>query len=155
MIYPSKEKYQSSRKQPFISYFDRLKSYLSDGEGVFIVSGYSFMDEHINDVFYEALRKNPRMHIIVMFFHDDFLEKIQEKVVLYPNMTIYCPNKACLGGKIEDWGIEIDKLKENGYDKYLDNNQLKMGDFKVLVEFLINNSGRKRELLEEVGESSE
>ncbi|MBU3156340.1 SIR2 family protein [Clostridium estertheticum] len=155
VIYPSKDKYQSSRKQPFISYFDRLKSYLSDGEGVFIVSGYSFADEHINDVFYESLRKNPRMHVIVMFFEDQLLDNIQDKIVLYPNITVYCPSKVCLGGKIEDWGIENDKLKENGYDQYLAGNKLKIGDFKVLVEFLVNNSGRKRELLEEVGVSVE
>jgi len=29
MIYPSKEKYMLSRKEPFIAYFDRLKSYMT------------------------------------------------------------------------------------------------------------------------------
>ena len=32
VIYPSKEKYDSSKKQPFIAYFDRLKNYLLSGE---------------------------------------------------------------------------------------------------------------------------
>ena len=36
VIYPSKEKYDSSRKQPFIAYFDRLKNYLLSGELLFI-----------------------------------------------------------------------------------------------------------------------
>ena len=31
VIYPSKEKYDSSKKQPFIAYFDRLKNYLLSG----------------------------------------------------------------------------------------------------------------------------
>ena len=42
VIYPSKEKYDSSRKQPFIAYFDRLKKYLLSGELLFIFTGYSF-----------------------------------------------------------------------------------------------------------------
>jgi hypothetical protein len=48
VIYPSREKYESSRKQPFIAYFDRLKTFLQDGERLFIINGYSFSDEHIN-----------------------------------------------------------------------------------------------------------
>lgn len=35
VVYPSKEKYNLSRKQPFIAYFDRLKNYLLQGERVF------------------------------------------------------------------------------------------------------------------------
>ena len=152
VIYPSKEKYQSSRKQPYISYFDRMKNYLCEGEGVFVISGYSFGDEHINDVIYESLRKNPRIHIIVTFFDDKFLDTIKDKVILYPNMTVFCPSKGCIGGKIDDWKLENEKLRENNYQQYLDSDKLKIGDFKILTDFLIDNSGRKRELLEEVGE---
>lgn len=52
VIYPSREKYDSSRKQPFIAYFDRLKNYLSDGELLFIITGYSFSDQHINEIIF-------------------------------------------------------------------------------------------------------
>jgi hypothetical protein len=50
VIYPSRDKYVSSRKQPFIAYFDRLKNYLLQGELLFIVTGYSFSDQHINEI---------------------------------------------------------------------------------------------------------
>lgn len=40
VIYPSKEKYDSSKKQPFIAYFDRLKNYLLSGELLFVFTGW-------------------------------------------------------------------------------------------------------------------
>ena len=42
VIYPSKEKYDTSRKQPFTAYFDRLANLLKSGELLFIFTGYSF-----------------------------------------------------------------------------------------------------------------
>lgn len=36
MIYPSREKYELSRKQPYIAYFDRLKTYLLRSELLFM-----------------------------------------------------------------------------------------------------------------------
>src|SRR5690606_8024048 len=61
VIYPSKEKYDSSKKQPFIAYFDRLKNYLLSGELLFIFSGYSFSDQHINEIIFNCLRQNNRL----------------------------------------------------------------------------------------------
>ncbi len=57
VIYPSREKYESSRKQPFITYFDRMNSYLQEGEGLFIISGYSFADEHINQIIFNSIKQ--------------------------------------------------------------------------------------------------
>ncbi|UIM92652.1 SIR2 family protein [Yersinia ruckeri] len=47
VIYPSKEKYDLSRRQPFLVYFDRLKNYLLSGELLFIFTGYSFLDQQV------------------------------------------------------------------------------------------------------------
>lgn len=153
VIYPSKDKYQSSRKQPFVSYFDRFKNHLSYEEGMFIVSGYSFGDEHINDVIYDSLRKNPRMYLMVFFYYDENLEHIQEKAILYPNMSIFAPTKAIIGGKLDIWEFDIKKLDENNYNSFVSDNKLLLGDFSKLVDFLVENSGRKREILSRVGGS--
>lgn len=66
VIYPSKEKYDSSRKQPFIAYFDRLKNFLSSGELLFIFTGFSFSDQHINEIIFNCLRQNNRLFCIVL-----------------------------------------------------------------------------------------
>lgn len=152
VIYPSKEKYHASRKQPFISYFDRLKNHLLDAEGLFIISGYSFGDEHINDVIFESLTRNNRMHIMVFLYNNYQLEKISKKAILYHNLSIFSPSEAIIGGKRDKWIFNDKKLKENGFDAYLYKKTLGLGDFKSLVEFLIENSGRRRDIHIEVGE---
>jgi len=68
VIYPSKEKYETSRKQPFIAYFDRLRSFLQDGEGIFVINGYSFSDEHINAVIIDSLKQNNRSILLGFSF---------------------------------------------------------------------------------------
>lgn len=49
LIYPSKLKYDQSRKMPFLAMSDRLTSFLLKPHAVLFVCGYSFGDEHIND----------------------------------------------------------------------------------------------------------
>ncbi len=50
VIYPSRDKYSESRRLPYLTYMDRFRRYLVAGERIFIVCGYSFGDEHINEV---------------------------------------------------------------------------------------------------------
>jgi hypothetical protein len=68
VIYPSKEKYDSSKKQPFVAYFDRLKSVLTAGELLFVFSGYSFSDQHINEIIFNSLRQNNRLSVLIFFY---------------------------------------------------------------------------------------
>lgn len=142
VIYPSKDKYESSRKQPFISYFDRLKSFLVEGEGIFIISGYSFSDEHLNEVIFNALNQNNRIQIIAFFFTDEPLEKIVKDGKNLPNLTLLGPNKASISGTYGKWKKDKDgELLTPFWEK--DKKSIKLGDFNQLVEFLIFCSGMK------------
>ncbi|PKM67567.1 MAG: SIR2 family protein [Firmicutes bacterium HGW-Firmicutes-2] len=152
VIYPSKEKYHASRKQPFISYFDRMKRFLNQSEGIFIISGYSFGDEHINDAIYESLTRNSRMHIMAFMYTDDSLDAIIDKAILYPNLSVFSPTKAIIGGKSDVWLFDLKKIEDNGFKAYVEDDNLKLGDFELLVDFLIENSGRKRDIITNVGD---
>ena len=68
VIYPSRDKYVDSRKLPFIAYMDRLRRFLIGGEVLFVVLGYSFGDQHINDVLIQSLRANPRLAISAFMY---------------------------------------------------------------------------------------
>lgn len=142
VIYPSKDKYESSRKQPFISYFDRLKSFLAEGEGIFIISGYSFSDEHLNEVIFNALNQNNRIQIIAFFYTDEPLDKIVKQGKNFPNLTLLGPKKASVSGTYGEWDLvkkgELLDPFWNEKDK-----SLKLGDFNELVNFLIFCSGMK------------
>ena len=56
LIYPSKMKYDQSRKMPFLAMSDRLTDFLLKPQAVLFVCGYSFGDEHINDTIINALK---------------------------------------------------------------------------------------------------
>ncbi|MCC8427084.1 SIR2 family protein [Mucilaginibacter sp. UR6-11] len=145
VIYPSRDKYESSRKQPFTSYFDRLKESLISGEGIFIISGYSFSDEHVNELIFNGLNQNNRLHIIAFFYSDDPIDAIVKQAKNVPNFTLIGPTKASISGIYGKWTLNktgelIDPFWNTADSK------LKLGDFKELVNFLILSSGLKDRL---------
>ena len=151
MIYPSKEKYNLSRKEPFIAYFDRLKKYLQRGELVFICSGYSFLDQHINEVIYNALRQNKRLYVMVFCYTDEQVERMSEEAVAYTNLCVMGPKKMIVSGTQREWVYDDSSDKVEGHHLYWDESteNFKLGNFRFLIEFLIENSGR-RTMIEEI-----
>ena len=59
MIYPSHLKYDQSRRMPYLAMLDRLRDFLARGQGVLVTCGYSFADQHLNEVILHGLRSNP------------------------------------------------------------------------------------------------
>jgi hypothetical protein len=151
VIYPSKEKYDSSRKQPFIAYFDRLKNFLLSGELLFIFTGFSFSDQHINEIIFNCLRQNNRLFCIVLCFTDAEVENLHKLTKSsYMNLNVFGPKKAIVNGTLSDWTFEKTTLKDTEkFDTYWDEGkkELRLGDFNELVNFLITYSG-KAELIE-------
>ncbi|MBU3917202.1 MAG: SIR2 family protein [Proteobacteria bacterium] len=93
LIYPSMDKYVSSRKAPFISYLDRFRKYLLKNEKVILILGYSFGDEHINDLIINGLNNNPRLSIFAFTFGYKTFKKCIDIIGLYPNVSIYTDKK--------------------------------------------------------------
>jgi len=146
VIYPSKEKYESSRKQPFVAYFDRLRNYLLNGELLFIFTGYSFSDQHINDIVFNCLRQNNRLSALVFAYKDSVVEYLHTLSSSYLNLSVYGPTKAIINGILGEWKYSKDKLKpnENSDIFWSDaNSKLTIGDFNELVKFLIAISRNK------------
>jgi hypothetical protein len=156
VIYPSKDKYDSSRRQPFLVYFDRLRNYLLSGELLFIFTGYSFLDQHINEIIFNCLRQNNRLSIIVFFYADYEVERLHQIASGYLNLTAFGPTKAIVNGVLGKLNFveAYLKLKENT-NTYWDNENGKMllGDFNHLVNFLVENSGRSGEIEVAVNEN--
>lgn len=146
VIYPSKEKYDSSKKQPFIAYFDRLKNYLLSGELLFVFTGYSFSDQHINEIIFNCLRQNNRLTALVFFFQDAEVENLHKQTSSYMNLNVFGPTKAIINGNLGQWEYTLADLKPNEKsDSYWDTtgSKFKLGDFKELVNYFIANSGKK------------
>ena len=145
VIYPSKEKYDSSKKQPFIAYFDRLKNYLLSGELLFVFSGYSFSDQHINEIIFNCLRQNNRLTVLVFFFLDSEVESLYKQTSSYMNLNVFGPTKAIINGNLGEWEFKPHLYPNEKSDTYWNdaNNEFMLGDFNQLVKFFIANSGKK------------
>ena len=146
VIYPSKEKYDSSKKQPFIAYFDRLKNYLLNGELLFVFTGYSFSDQHINEIIFNCLRQNNRLTVLVFFFQDSEVENLHKQTSSYMNLNVFGPKKAIINGNLGEWEYNLADLKTNEKSNSFWNDgksEFTLGDFNELVNFFITNSGKK------------
>lgn len=151
VIYPSKEKYNLSRKQPFIAYFDRLKNYLLNGELLFVFTGYSFADQHINEIIFNCLRQNNRLSVLVFFYQDSEVENLYPLCSNYLNINVFGPKKAIMNGALGDWEFKKDEMKASEKsDNFWDETKKEflLGDFNKLVNFLVTNSGKKQAIEE-------
>lgn len=149
VIYPSREKYDSSKKQPFVAYFDRLRSVLLNGELLFIFTGYSFSDQHINEIVFNSLRQNNRLAVFIFFYQDSEVEELYKTSSSYLNLTAYGPTKLITNGTLGTWEYEEKELKPHEKaDTYWDTvkNELTIGDFNNLVNFFVTNSGKKENI---------
>lgn len=150
MIYPSREKYELSRKQPYIAYFDRLKTYLLRGELLFLISGYSFGDQHINSTIFECLRQNARLYAVVFCYRDEDIQVLENYGKSHLNLCAYGPSKALVNGIIYEWKYDDTEDEAEKPELYWDSAESKciIGDFKNMIKFIIENSGQKA-LIEE------
>ncbi len=139
MIFPSREKYLESRKLPFISFQDRLRQFLTTGESVLFILGYSFSDEHLNEIIFQGLRSNSRLAINALVFgeknEDSFTlpDNIANYAKEHRNLSIYGPDMAVIGGVCGKW--DNDTSGPN-IDSYWGTDTLSLVDFKSFSNYL-------------------
>ena len=63
-IYPSDEKYEESRRLPFVALMDRFRRALVEPETITLICGYSFGDEHLNEMIFDAAHRHPRSEVV-------------------------------------------------------------------------------------------
>ena len=68
MIYPSHLKYEQSRRMPYLAMCDRLKAFFRETNPVIILCGYSFADEHLNELLLDGLRGNRSAHCFGLLY---------------------------------------------------------------------------------------
>jgi hypothetical protein len=115
LIYPSHLKYEQSRKMPFLAMLDRLKQFLLSQSSVLLLSGYSFSDDHINDVIVQGLQSNPTaMAFAFLFGQLDDLRYLKAKhcALQVPNLTLISFDKGIIGRQEGEWKISEDSIAE-------------------------------------------
>lgn len=129
-IYPSDTKYEESRRMPFIVLQDRLRRALHHPETLILISGYSFGDEHLNELIFDAATRRERSEFVV-FCYSDIPAGVAERANRTPNLQVVNSNEAVLGGLRAEWKSlpePIQNLWED--DKFL------LNDFRHLAAYL-------------------
>ncbi len=147
MIFPSREKYTESRKLPFITFQDRFRKFLSGGESLLIIVGYSFSDEHINEIILQGLRSNPRLAIIALMFWDTNAKPDNPSLVSSDrachyaeenrNLTVFGPDKACIGGITACWEPSVKRKDDEVWPFWDEDSKLfTLGNFDSFASYL-------------------
>ncbi len=117
MIFPSREKYSDLRRLPFVALQDRLRRLTASGECLLLIAGYSFGDQHINDIIFSNLRSNNRFSATVLSFDSLRAGHIENNLIKpaqgIRNLTVYGPiwrsleefwvNGRCPGKLLRAW----------------------------------------------------
>ena len=153
MIYPSHLKYDQSRRMPYLAMLDRLRSFLARGQAVLVTSGYSFLDQHLNEVILHGLRSNPTAVCFGLLFGPKAnYPHALAKAHMHPNLSLLATDGAVLGTIERDWRPD----DQTGHAMHgwavnspsaIDANSKKnceflLGDFKAFGEFLARQLSR-------------
>ncbi len=148
-IYPSDAKYDESRRVPFTVLQDRFRRALAQPETLTLVAGYSFGDEHLNEMLFDAAAHRPRSEIIA-FCHLAIPQVVQELAALAPNLQAVTGSEAILGGRLAPWEPPAEEMVAADFWKA---GELTLGDFSNLTAYLARSSPRTRgEQPEQAGE---
>lgn len=148
MILPSHHKYDESRKQPYSALLDRLTRALERDDAILFVCGYSFSDDHINAIIFDALEAKRRPHVIALQYADpEDGSVLAERAARYLNLMALGPRVAHIGGRRGEWRLEeIRGASQIAQAFQLDaaeddkppsgGGRLLLGDFARFAEFL-------------------
>jgi len=134
-IYPSDMKYDESRRFPFVVLQDRLRRALSQPETIALVSGYSFGDQHLNELIYDAASRRERSEVIA-FSYSNIPSDLAERALETPNLQVIGRTEAIIGGVRGAWDSP-----ENPQEAYWKDDKFMLPDFTFLASYLAK-SGR-------------
>ena len=138
-IYPSDTKYEESRRVPFVVLQDRLRRALQQPETLVIIAGYSFSDDHLNELLFDAATRRERSEFVA-FCHSEIPDALSSRAITTPNLQVVSGHEAILGGVRANW-----KPPQNPPPNLWDDGQLALRDFRNLAAYLARSGARERE----------
>ena len=139
-IYPSDTKYEESRRVPFVVLQDRFRRALNHPETLLIVAGYSFSDDHLNEMIFDAARRRQRSEFLAFCF-DSIPPALAERAAVTPNLQALSRSEAIIGGIAGEW-IQPDEEVPNIYSA----DGFAMHDFCHLAAYLARSTAPEEEM---------
>ena len=150
-IYPSDAKYDESRRVPFVVLQDRFRRAMQHPETLTMVSGYSFGDQHLNEMIFDAAQRRPRSEFAV-FCHSKIPDVLAEKATSTPNLQVLAGKEAILGGVRAEWSAPTEVPPTEVPEDLWADDALGLGDFRRLAAFLARSSPPQGELQDRLAE---
>lgn len=142
LIHPSELKYDQSRRMPYLAMMDRLRAFLRQPSAFLLTVGYSYADDHLNEMIMQGIRGNPTSASHGLLFkkldEEVYAKKISAKIP--PNMTLISKDKGVVRG-VEDKWLPKDLSAPQPSPAECD-----LGDFLNLSNFLRSLSPVKADL---------
>ncbi|MGH2941224.1 MAG: SIR2 family protein [Solirubrobacteraceae bacterium] len=129
-IYPSDTKYEESRRVPFVVLQDRFRRALHQPETLVLISGYSFGDNHLNELLFDAALRRERSELIA-FCYSEIPSVLAETAERTPNLQAVGPAEAIIGGIRAPWSAPTESLEGIWLD-----GKLALGNFALLAAHL-------------------
>lgn len=107
LIHPSHLKYDESRRMPYLAMIDRLRSFLRRPNSVLVISGYSFGDDHLNEVLIQGLQGNATAVVYTLLYGP--LNNYPKAIRLASsraNLTLLANDEAVIGTRRGPWSAE-------------------------------------------------
>lgn len=145
-IYPSDAKYDESRRAPFVVLQDRFRRALHHPETLVLISGYSFSDNHLNEMIFDAARRRPRSEFVAFCF-GNIPDNLANVAVDVPNLQAVGATEAILGGVTAGW-----EAPASAPPDLWAGDAFGLGDFANLASFLSRSSPPSGDLESRLGE---
>lgn len=102
MIFPSHLKFDQSRRMPYLAMLDRLRAFFQGKDAPrLVVCGYSFLDDHLNEVLLDGLRGNRNAQCFALM-HSGLEQhpRVVEYAQRQSNLTVLAWDGAVVGTRI-------------------------------------------------------
>lgn len=132
MIFPSHLKYDQSRRMPYLAMLDRLRAFFHGKDAPrLVVCGYSFLDDHLNEVLLDGLRGNRNAQCFALMYSGlDKHPRVVEYAEKQSNLTVLAWDGAVVGTRVG--GYRTGTTGGNEHAPWLLEEALTGGDPKIL-----------------------
>jgi len=152
LIHPSHLKYQDSRRLPYLVMMDRLRDHLKQPTAVLILCGYSFGDEHINEVIMQGLQASPSSVAFALQFGPlDQYATACDLARSRSNLSVLATDCAVIGGRRGAWPSSESEVTSSsvGIEWHQESDRwsskITLGDFAEFAKLLAGTIGHPLE----------